>query len=616
MVDELVATIVDEDEDEDVLPPGTLLGKYEIQGKKKDGGMGRVYVAYDASLRRVVAIKTLLRDFRTPDFIGRFKREANQLAKLDHHPNIVRVLEFVEDSSLVGPYLVMEYLRGKDLRELVIERRQLEVPLAVEIQQGVCCGVRACHRWGLIHRDLNPGNVFVLQNDGQVAVKVVDFGVSKPRRHDALAEKTRAGQMIGTREYMAPEQIDGESTELTDQYSIGVMLYLSLTGRLPFRPRQEFSELAEQIRAGAFAPPRAIRPEIPADLESVVLRAMARDPRDRFRDVRELGAGLAGLAVMRGRRGQAAWSESFSAPDQEPQLFNMPWSLANGPDGRDSSKAPGGERQESSGQPADAGVGQTRFAGGDSPRAKGDLGAEQARTLGVGTLSGVDDAGGGGTIGNVVREQLRDFTAAVTAPRRALGAAPRRDSGEEEVVAVLEEPPRSPRRGVMVVVLGAAALMGVGGTAWWALLRTKRPQEFVVEHVGSGSGSSIATGGESGGVWPPAPQVRPLVQELPKEPSVEAMDDQPITPTVPTRGRSSLGGFRGTEPLQPLPRRNQVAIRPEQAASETVRSAFHGARPHHRPQPAPSSRGGAGSDGSAVNDSSEEQGHRVSKIPE
>jgi serine/threonine-protein kinase len=301
------------------LPAGTLIGKkFELMRLIGEGGMGRVYLAKDQTMGREVAIKTLLPEAKRPDFIARFQGEARKLSTVDGHANIVRVHEWGEDET-VGPYLVMEYLSGQNLRSVVRAEGPLELVRALEILLAVCSAVRTCHKMGVIHRDLKAGNVMVTSDaEGHPLVKVLDFGVAKAISAAASAgvEITNPGWLVGTPEYMAPEQVNQEPvTEATDQYAIGVLLYFCLTRRLPFksdRPGQMTLPLARAIAEGKFAGPRTLQKGIPQEVEDIIAKAMARRPEERFATVRDLGAAIASLPCMKGRRGHAAWVEYFS----------------------------------------------------------------------------------------------------------------------------------------------------------------------------------------------------------------------------------------------------------------------------------------------------------------
>jgi serine/threonine-protein kinase len=278
--------------------PPQKIDRYELQALIGRGGMGAVYRALDTRLGRLVALKTATAKrsgARLTDRVRqRFLREAMALSRVEHR-NVVQVLDFgFADEGT--PFLVMELLRGRDLGALLAEtQRPLGITEAVDVMLGVCAALRACHRAGIIHRDLKPGNIFLAETETGREVKVLDFGVSKAPTDDDL---TREGQILGTPQYLAPEQVDGKVGPASDQYALGVLLYVSLTLRLPYEEHQD-GGLLRAIEAGRFAPPRKFRAEIPEALEAIVLRAMHTSPSERFESVFALGQRLWDLASPR-----------------------------------------------------------------------------------------------------------------------------------------------------------------------------------------------------------------------------------------------------------------------------------------------------------------------------
>ncbi len=279
------------------------IDRYEVRELIGCGGMGAVYRAVDTKLGRTVALKTATgkrAGARLTDRVRqRFLREAMALSKVEHR-NVVQVLDFgfADDGA---PFLVMEHLRGQDLGARLAEAKApLPVTEAVDIMLGVCAALRACHRVGIIHRDLKPGNIFLAETDTGLEVKVLDFGVSKAPADDDL---TREGQILGTPQYLAPEQIDGKVGPASDQYALGVLLYVCLTLRLPYEDHENRA-LLRAIETGKFEAPRKHRPELPAELEAILLRAMHVTPSERFESVYALGQRLWDLAS---RRAQEEW---------------------------------------------------------------------------------------------------------------------------------------------------------------------------------------------------------------------------------------------------------------------------------------------------------------------
>ena len=287
---------------EDLLRRGAKLDRYEIRELIGQGGMGEVYRAWDGVLNRDVAVKVLT--LRDEDMLRRFEREADAIGKLDN-PNVVEIYDF----SMKGehPYIVMEYLWGESLADR-LKGGAMPVEEAVEVVLGVCRGVSACHRLGIIHRDVKPGNVFLCETAHYgTVVKVLDFGVAKPARY-VKEDLTGPGKMVGTPRYLAPEQVRGqEGDELSDQYGIGMLLYVCLTGIAPFG-RKENLELASAILRSEYPRPREKRPEIPEGLEAVNLKAMSIERSTRYSSVVQLGRALVPYA----RPGeQETWGENF-----------------------------------------------------------------------------------------------------------------------------------------------------------------------------------------------------------------------------------------------------------------------------------------------------------------
>lgn len=286
---------------EDLLRRGAKLDRYEIREMIGQGGMGEVYRAWDGVLNRDVAVKVLT--LRDEDMLRRFEREADAIGKLDNQ-NVVEIHDF----SMKGehPYIVMEYLHGETLTDRV-KRGPLPVAAAVEIILGVCRGVSACHRMGIIHRDLKPANVFLCETAHYgTVVKVLDFGVAKPAQY--VSELTGPGKMVGTPKYAAPEQLRGqEGDTLSDQYGIGMLLYVTLTGKPPFG-RKEGKELAWAIIRGEYPHPRMLRPEIPEGLEAVNLKAMSTQRSARYSSVVQLGRALVPYAPP---EEQESWGDNF-----------------------------------------------------------------------------------------------------------------------------------------------------------------------------------------------------------------------------------------------------------------------------------------------------------------
>ena len=275
-----------------------LADKYMIRSILGTGGMGTVFEARHTTIGRVVAIKVLRPESNNPVSVKRFQQEAWAAGSIGH-PNLCEVSDL---GSLPDgrPYLVMERLYGQTLAELVDERGKLPVEEAVHIIMQVLAGLAAVHLRGIVHRDIKPENVFLSQRQGFPTItKLLDFGVSKVMvaapgdEWDDKSALTKTGMVMGTPYYVSPEQaramkdLDGR----TDLYSCGVVLYLILTGALPFTAEHFHALLLKIVRGGA-RPPRELRPDIPPALEAVIQKSMAVDRNERFPTASDMGRAL------------------------------------------------------------------------------------------------------------------------------------------------------------------------------------------------------------------------------------------------------------------------------------------------------------------------------------
>jgi eukaryotic-like serine/threonine-protein kinase len=266
--------------------PRLLGGRYELEGIVGRGGMAEVFRARDIRLDRIVAVKTLRDDLaRDQTFQARFRREAQSAASLNH-PSIVAVYDTGED--MVGgtpvPYIVMEFVDGRTLRDLLRDDRRLLPERAAEITDGVLRALDYSHRNGIVHRDIKPGNV-MLTRDGQI--KVMDFGIARAVS-DAQATMTQTAQVIGTAQYLSPEQARGERVDArSDLYSAGCLLYELLAGRPPFTGDSPVAIAYQHVREDPI-PPSRVDPEVPAWADAIVLKAMAKDPADRYQTAGEM----------------------------------------------------------------------------------------------------------------------------------------------------------------------------------------------------------------------------------------------------------------------------------------------------------------------------------------
>src|SRR5918992_4187770 len=265
--------------------------RYLIVRKLGAGGMADVYLAEDQELGRRVALK-ILNDRHANDdqFVERFRREAKNAAGLSH-PNIVSIYDRGEAEGTY--YIAMEHLDGRNLKELIVARGPAPVRIAVDYTRQILAALRFSHRHGIVHRDIKPHNVLV---DREGRLKVTDFGIARAGAAGAASQMTEAGSIVGTAQYLSPEQAKGAAVDQrSDIYSVGIVLYELLTGRLPFTGETPF-EIAMKHLSEIPKPPSEVRPDVPADLDMVVLRALAKDPEDRFQSAEEMERELARVA--------------------------------------------------------------------------------------------------------------------------------------------------------------------------------------------------------------------------------------------------------------------------------------------------------------------------------
>ncbi|MGI9188160.1 MAG: Stk1 family PASTA domain-containing Ser/Thr kinase [Gaiellales bacterium] len=258
-------------------------GRYRIIRRLGQGGMARVFLAQDESLHREVAIKVLAdRHSDDPHFIERFQREARAAARLNH-PNIVQVY----DQSQGGmSFIVQEYVEGETLKDLIRREAPLDPRRAITIALQILAALRVAHQQGVVHRDVKPQNI-LMQPDGKV--KVADFGIASA---GGDTEMTEAGSIVGTAQYLAPEQARGLSVgPPADLYSVGIVLYEMLSGRVPFEGDTAVNVAMRHVQE-APEPLTDRNPLVPVALESVVMRALAKDPRQRYQSADEMGIEL------------------------------------------------------------------------------------------------------------------------------------------------------------------------------------------------------------------------------------------------------------------------------------------------------------------------------------
>jgi serine/threonine protein kinase len=261
------------------------LGRYRILGELGRGAMGVVYSGEDESLGRKVAIKTVLMTFASEEqegYLARFRQEARAMGALNH-PAIVSVYDYGDQGDMA--YMAMELLEGRELRDVMKQSRPA-LALAVDIAAQVAEGLAYAHERGIVHRDIKPGNIMVL--DGG-RVKIMDFGIARVRASDV---KTQTGLMLGSPKYMSPEQIMGQPADhRSDVFSLGVVLYEMLAGAPPFAGA-DIPQLMYQVCNAQPPPPSHLNPAVPEVIDLIASRALAKDLGARYQDAAALAADL------------------------------------------------------------------------------------------------------------------------------------------------------------------------------------------------------------------------------------------------------------------------------------------------------------------------------------
>ena len=272
-------------------PAPQRLGRYDIVRVLGEGAMGVVYEGDDSRLHRKVAIKTILKSALDSDsareYSKRFAREAQAVARLNH-PNIVQVFDFAEEGDVA--YIVMEFVRGRELKSFFEARERFALKEVVHIMAELCDALQFAHGAGIIHRDIKPANVMI---DSQGRVKLTDFGVARITDIErTVSERTQAGAIIGTPAYMSPEQIQGNPLDRrSDVFSAGIILYEFLTSRKPFAGAGTWA-IAKKILADDPEPPSTLNPDVPRLIDGVVAKALAKKVGERYQNARDFGFAL------------------------------------------------------------------------------------------------------------------------------------------------------------------------------------------------------------------------------------------------------------------------------------------------------------------------------------
>jgi predicted Ser/Thr protein kinase len=282
---------------------GTRLnGRYRLEARIGTGGMSSVYRATDETLERPVAIKLMNREIATDsDQLERFRREARAVAQLSH-PHIVGVIDYGEDQG--RPYIVLEYVEGETLKERIRRNGELDVSEAVAYAIEIARALGCAHARHIVHRDVKPQNVLI---DEEGSAKVTDFGIARSLDDDGL---TADGRVLGTTDYVSPEQALGHDvTGQSDLYSLGIVLYEMLTGRVPFRGENQVAVAMKHVRE-ELPDVQLLRPEVSASLAAVIDRATAKDLHARYRSDEELIADLEEVLALEAARSGSATGEA------------------------------------------------------------------------------------------------------------------------------------------------------------------------------------------------------------------------------------------------------------------------------------------------------------------
>ncbi|MGN6241957.1 MAG: Stk1 family PASTA domain-containing Ser/Thr kinase [Cellulosimicrobium cellulans] len=350
--------------------PRVLAGRYQVGELIGRGGMAEVHIGHDNRLGRTVAIKILRSDLaRDPTFLARFRREAQAAASLNH-PAIVAVYDTGEDvhadvtgNSVHVPFIVMEYVEGHTVRDILRDGQAVPIDEAVEITAGVLAALEYSHHAGIVHRDIKPANVMITPTG---AVKVMDFGIARAMA-DSAATMTQTQAVIGTAQYLSPEQARGETVDArSDLYSTGCLLYELLTGRPPFIGDSPVAVAYQHVRE-APATPSAVAPDVPEVLDRITLKALAKDRTARYSNAAEFRADLEnavrGGAITAPSLGVAAAAAGLgaaaAAADLQPTMVESatqvmapaaaapnPWATSVAPAVAPGSEVPGEDEEE------------------------------------------------------------------------------------------------------------------------------------------------------------------------------------------------------------------------------------------------------------------------------
>ncbi|MGB7296996.1 MAG: protein kinase [Candidatus Aminicenantales bacterium] len=290
----------------------TFAGRYQIIEELGKGGMGRVYKVFDTDIKEKVALKLLKPEIASDkETIERFSNELKYARKISHR-NVCRMYDLAKAEGT--HFITMEYVQGEDLKSLIRMSKRLEVGTAVSIAKQICQGLAEAHRSGVVHRDLKPSNIMI---DREGDAKIMDFGIARSLRGKGI---TGAGMMIGTPEFMSPEQVEGKDIDQrSDIYSLGIILYEMATGRVPFEGDTALS-IALKHKTEIPKDPREFNPQIPEELSRLILKCMEKEKERRYQRVDEILAALAAIESRTPTTGIAA----AKAPDTE-KILEARW---------------------------------------------------------------------------------------------------------------------------------------------------------------------------------------------------------------------------------------------------------------------------------------------------
>ena len=293
-----------------------IVGRYELEELVGEGGMSSVYRAHDTVLERRVAIKVLHEHFsRDPEYVERFRREARAIARLAH-PNVVTVIDRGEWEG--RQFIVFEHVAGENLKAVISREGPLPVDRALELACQIARALAFAHELGIVHRDVKPHNVLL---DGSGTAKVTDFGIA--RALDSDDALTATGTVLGTGQYLSPEQANGErGDERSDQYSLGVVTFELLTGSVPYSGDNLMAVAMRHVR-DPVPSVRALRPDVPERVDAVIARAMSKRPEDRFDSMGELAVALESCRESEGVREER--------PDEDTGVLGPPRPAAAAP---------------------------------------------------------------------------------------------------------------------------------------------------------------------------------------------------------------------------------------------------------------------------------------------